>query len=1133
MITRLGKILFSTRMMGAMLLLYAFSMAMATFVENDYGTAVAKALIYNCWWFELIMVILVLNFIGNISRYQLTQRKKWPLLVFHLAFVIIFIGGYITRYVSFEGSMHIREGESSDAIISDATFFKMQIGKDEQALAYDDQPAILISNRIPTYLKPFKKTFKAEYDYHGQRVKVKVIDFYARAQDSLLHNPTGKPTLHLVVSEAGQRVNKYVPSGTVQLIANMLVSYNKETAGAINISDANGALQIASPFAGDYMIMATQEKKPIIENSPAQPFNLRSLYTFGRLAFVIPEAPISGDIIYFEGDKTKNEHDPDLVKVEVTTPNSIDTVSFYGGKGITNFQHQSEIGGILISMAYGSKIYRTPFSVKLVDFKMEKYPGSSSPSSYSSDVLIQEGGQDTPYKIYMNHVLDKAGYRLFQASFDDDEQGTVLSVNHDELGTNVTYIGYTLLFLGMFVTLFWKGTHFSKLNEQLKSISKSAKSKSLLLLLLFLPASAAFSQKIDMHGKNGSSAVPGLVKPQAQMPVDDGHDHSAHDGHNHAPGEGHDHSEHDGHNHAPGEVHDHSAHDGHNHVQPSKAELAMMLSAKTVEPVQFAASIKIDLAHADKFGHLPVQNIDGRVEPINTMALEILRKLHRKDRFHSLNANQFFLSVSTTPFVWMNVPIIKIGAKGGPGLLKAVKANEGGYTSMINLLKIGEDGALQFILKDDYSKAFARKPAEQNNYDKEIIELNDKLQAMQALINGQYLRIFPIAGDENNTWVAMPSAVRDSPLSGELNPIDRYAKNIKDAQQTGDWSAANAAIDQFKAIQLKFGKEVMPSDTKVFWEISYNSWNIFLNLMITYALLGAVILSLAFFKLFKDSKMLDKVVTFVLILISIAAFLQGFGLATRWYISGHEPWSNGYEAVLFISWIGVLSGLGMYRNSNAFIPAAGCLIAVILMGFAHGGSQMNPQITPLVPVLKSYWLMIHVAIITSSYGFFGLSALMGTVVLVLYIIDNNKISAKVKSSITELTIVNEMSLTVGLFLLTVGTFLGGIWANESWGRYWSWDPKETWAFISVIIYAFVLHVRLIPGLRTKYLFNLLSLLSFSTIIMTYFGVNYYLTGLHSYAQGDPVPIPSWVYVTVGCIFVLAFISYRRFKLRNK
>jgi cytochrome c-type biogenesis protein CcsB len=189
---------------------------------------------------------------------------------------------------------------------------------------------------------------------------------------------------------------------------------------------------------------------------------------------------------------------------------------------------------------------------------------------------------------------------------------------------------------------------------------------------------------------------------------------------------------------------------------------------------------------------------------------------------------------------------------------------------------------------------------------------------------------------------------------------------------------------------------------------------------------------------------------------------------------------------------------------------------------------MNPQITMLVPVLKSYWLMIHVAIITSSYGFFGLSALIGTVVLLLFIIDNDKISAKVKASVTELTIVNEMSLTVGLFLLAVGTFLGGIWANESWGRYWSWDPKETWAFISVIIYAFILHVRLIPGLRSKYLFNLLSLLGFSSIIMTYFGVNYYLTGLHSYAQGDPVPIPSWVYITISAVFVLAVASYIRY-----
>jgi len=1086
----LSRILFSTRTMGTMLLIYAFSMAMATFVENDYGTAVAKALIYNCWWFELVMVILVLNFVGNIKRYQLVSLKKLPLLVFHLAFIIIFIGGFATRYISFEGSMHIREGESSNDIVSDATFFKIQIGKDEQALAYDDIPAILISNQIPWFLKPFKKTFVAAYNYKDGKVQTKVVDFYARAQDSLVLSASGKPTLHLVVLEEGKRVNKYIQAGNVQLILNMLVSYNKQTPGAINISDANGPYVISSPYEGNYMIMATQERKTVAADNISQPFNLRSLYTYGQLAFVVPEPARSGNIIHFEGDKRTHEHDLDLVRVEVTTPTAKDTVSLYGGKGMTNFQYQGEVGGLPIAMAYGSKIYKSPFSLKLVDFKMEKYPGSTSPASYSSDIMIQEGPESKPYKIFMNHVLDQEGYRFFQSSFDQDELGTVLSVNHDYWGTNITYIGYTLLFLGMFVTLFWKGTHFSKLNEQLRAISKS---KALILLLVLLPSVAAFSQNIDMHGKDG---------------------------------------EHTGHEHTANEHTANGRTENLEHDQAHAADIQRVLSGKTVDASEFAGTIHTERNHADRFGRLLVQNIDGRIEPVNTLALEILRKLYHKDNFYTLTANQFFLSISTMPFDWVNVPFIKVGTKGGPGLLKAVKANELGYTAMVNLLQLNANGSVEFLLKNDYLRAFAKKASEQDGYDKDVIDLNDKMQVMQQLLNGQYLRVLPVAGDANNTWIAPPAALTGN-QAGTDNAATAYLMTIYDATQSGNWTIADQKLETLKQMQFNIGKSVVPSLTKIDLEVKYNSWNIFLNLMITYAILGTVILALAFGRLFKDSKPLSKVATFVLVLISFAALLQAGGLGVRWYISGHEPWSNGYEAVMFISWIGVLSGLLMYRNSNAFIPAAGCLIAVILMGFAHGGSQMNPQITPLVPVLKSYWLMVHVAIITSSYGFFGLSALLGTVVLVLYIIDHQKISAKVKASIVELSIVNEMSLTVGLFLLTVGTFLGGIWANESWGRYWSWDPKETWAFISVIVYAFVLHVRLIPKLKSKYLFNLLSLLGFSVIIMTYFGVNYYLTGLHSYAKGDPVPIPGWVYITVSVVALLAIISYRRYQGRLK
>ncbi|MPN14204.1 Cytochrome c biogenesis protein CcsA [bioreactor metagenome] len=156
------------------------------------------------------------------------------------------------------------------------------------------------------------------------------------------------------------------------------------------------------------------------------------------------------------------------------------------------------------------------------------------------------------------------------------------------------------------------------------------------------------------------------------------------------------------------------------------------------------------------------------------------------------------------------------------------------------------------------------------------------------------------------------------------------------------------------------------------------------------------------------------------------------------------------------------------------------------------------------------------------------------ITLVFYIIADKKLY-KIHHDITikELTIVSEMSLFIGLFALTVGNFLGGIWANESWGRYWSWDPKETWAFISIIVYAFVLHMRLVPGLRGRWAYHVATMFAFCSMVMTYFGVNYYLSGLHSYAAGDPVPVPAWVYIGLASMFTLAAVSYWRYKNLNQ
>ena len=190
---------------------------------------------------------------------------------------------------------------------------------------------------------------------------------------------------------------------------------------------------------------------------------------------------------------------------------------------------------------------------------------------------------------------------------------------------------------------------------------------------------------------------------------------------------------------------------------------------------------------------------------------------------------------------------------------------------------------------------------------------------------------------------------------------------------------------------------------------------------------------------------------------------------------------------------------------------------------------LDPEITNLVPVLNSYWLLIHVAIITASYGFLALGALLGFLSLLIMILQSNKNKSRLNLTLKELTFINEMTITVGLFMLSIGTFLGGVWANESWGRYWGWDPKETWALASMLVYIFVLHMRFIPKLKSMYAFNLASLIAFSSIIMTYFGVNFYLSGLHSYAKGDPMPIPSFVYYSIVTVTIVAVLAKWRQK----
>jgi len=228
-----------------------------------------------------------------------------------------------------------------------------------------------------------------------------------------------------------------------------------------------------------------------------------------------------------------------------------------------------------------------------------------------------------------------------------------------------------------------------------------------------------------------------------------------------------------------------------------------------------------------------------------------------------------------------------------------------------------------------------------------------------------------------------------------------------------------------------------------------------------------------------------------------------------------------------VAWATMFFGLAFGRKSQLTVASTAFVASMILM-IAHW-SYMDPAIANLVPVLNSYWLMIHVAVIVASYGPFTLAMILGLVALLLLTFTNNSNKEKMKLAIAEITYINEMALTVGLVMLTIGNFLGGQWANESWGRYWGWDPKETWALISIMVYAFVIHARFVPGLRSKWFYNVMSVFAFYSILMTYFGVNFYLTGLHSYASGDKVVTPNFLYYSVAAILVLSIVSYLKYK----
>jgi len=529
---------------------------------------------------------------------------------------------------------------------------------------------------------------------------------------------------------------------------------------------------------------------------------------------------------------------------------------------------------------------------------------------------------------------------------------------------------------------------------------------------------------------------------------------------------------------------------------------------------------------ADKFGHLVVQSSGGRMKPLATLNREIVQKLSGKSSFMGMDANQIVLGMITRPDIWKDVKIIKINT---PKLKKFLGVPESEkYISFSEAFGEKND----YLLAKESEKALLTKPIERGTYEKDIIKVDEKLNIIYSVFNGALLNIFPKVYDEqsvddNFKWYSPLEAMQE--FSGQNQAaIGSVVRGLFNSTMDFDWNSANNYIDMIALYQDKVGTDIKPTASKINAEIVFNKLDIFFNLTLAYVLLGFIMVVLAFVVIFKPEFKPAKTTKIIFAILTILFAIQTFGMGYRWYLSGHAPWSDIYETLIYISWSAIFAGVIFFRNSLLALGAA-TIIAGIFMFTAHL-TDVDPQITSLVPVLKSYWLTIHVSILTASYGFFGLSAILGFLTLIMFIFRKNR--PHLDDIIKHISAINEISLIIGLACITIGNFLGGVWANESWGRYWGWDPKETWAYVSIVVYALVIHLRFVKSLNTPYVLATASLLAFSSIMMTYLGVNFYLSGMHSYATGDPVPIPMWAYLTVATAFAAIILAYKNRDLKN-
>lgn len=615
---------------------------------------------------------------------------------------------------------------------------------------------------------------------------------------------------------------------------------------------------------------------------------------------------------------------------------------------------------------------RLPFKLQLNKFETQYHSGTDAVADYQSKFTIIDGSEKIPAQVSMNNIYSYRGVRFYQASYDQDGKGSVLSINSDPWGIPVTYTGYALLFISLIYMLFDpKGQYRRVLRNPLL--------------------------------KKGTLVAAILIA------------------------------------------------------------FSMNANAQRVLPKETA----------EKFGKLCIL-YNGRICPAETYALDFCKKIYGGRSYKGFTAEQVLTGWIFYYNDWSSEPFIKV--KGGE--LKDELSLDDYEPLNAFFSQMADNGYILSRYVEDYYDG------QQDKVHKQAAALDDKVMLIMQLHSGTPLKMLPYNDGHSVTWYAPTDSLPKTVEHQHALYIKDVFSLINADVQAGNFGRVNVFFDKMRQYQRTFGGSSLPTATQYKAERLNNAIPFATILFMVNLTLGFIALFYLIFRLTKEKKI--KLLDIGLPVLLLLSFLSlTLALALRWIISGNIPMANGYETMLTVAWLVELIAIVM-QHKFKIVLVFGFLLSGFFLLVSHI-NQMDPAIGQVMPVLNSPLLSIHVSIIMMSYALLSLTFICAIMGLCM------------RSHAAELQALSRVFLYPAMTTLGIGIFIGAIWANVSWGTYWSWDSKETWALITFMIYAVVLHSQSLPVFQKPRNYHIYLALAFLSIIMTYFGVNYFLTGMHSYA----------------------------------